>query len=389
MTSGKYVVASVEMDSYLLVFDADTEEVVREVLPPDGQFWWMNCQGAPEGEAYIRTSPDGDLYHYDIVADELTRLAEGLGQCERVVEGRYVHGINDQDYFLYDLQEKRYLARSPMAEAVDGMRIQTLTGHSDGKLYGSTYINQHMFNFDPASDELSDMGKVIRVGGQVDSIHSGRDGKVYMGSYVRAHLSIYDPDLPWQPSTEAGGNPLELGEVGHGQYRTTATALGPDDRIWVGSIPSYNSGPTGALSCWDPRASEHKSWLDLAPGGNIGHVVTGERYLYCSGSGVVFAWDPVAEEKAGEIALGVSALAMTSAGLLAATDEELVVLDAETLVETARFASGIGQVTHMAVATDGAVYGLFCLGKLISTFRQILSARCVTRFADRFICIFN
>ena len=72
----------------------------------------------------------------------------------------------------------------------------------------------------------------------------------------------------------------------------------------------------------------------------------------------MFAWDPVAEEKAAEVAMGVSALAMTSAGLLAATGEELVLLDAETLAETARFASGIGTVTHVASAPDGSVYGV-------------------------------
>jgi sugar lactone lactonase YvrE len=343
----------------VLVFDADTEELVRVVPQPEDSLSWMNANGAPPGEAYLYSAPGGDLYHYDIEADELTVLAPNLGQCEQVVDGRYVHGINDQEYFLYDLEEKRELCRSKLAEAVDGMRIQTLTGALDGNIYGSTYINQHMFRYSPETGELVDLGKVIRLGGQVDSIHAGRDGRIYMGSYVHATLSIYDPARAWDPSRDPDGNPRELGMVGHGQYRTQAIVLGPDGNIWVGSIPSYNSAPTGALSRWDPETGERKSWLDLVPGGGIYRIAADGRYLYCTGGGRFFVWDPIGESKVHEEGRAAYSLVLTAAGeVLGNSGDEMFVFDPDEMRVSATFPSPIGRMDSMVLGPDGRIYGI-------------------------------
>ncbi|MBD3291309.1 MAG: hypothetical protein GF393_00175 [Armatimonadia bacterium] len=356
--SGPYVCASVLLDGGLLVYDAATEQVLRHVECPDGTIWWMLCAGAPAGGQYLYTFPDGHLYHYDIEADELTLLAESLGQCEVVADSRYVHAIDDEEYVLYDLDEGRELDRRKLTEATEGMRIQTLVGDRNGNIFGSTYINQHMFGLKPGG-ELRDLGKVIRAGGQVDSMHAGRDGRIYMGSYVRAHLSIYDPSLPWSPGTSLDSNPRELGEVGQGQYRTTSIVLGPDDRIWVGSIPSYNSAATGAFSVWDPVTGEHRSWLDLVPGGAVSDIATGDRYLYCAGGGLFFVWDPIAEEKVHEETnMPVSALAVAHDGsVVICTRAELVFFDPAAMVVTERIPSPIGALSQMTVASDGAIYG--------------------------------
>ncbi len=357
--SGEYVLASILYDGKVLVFDADTEELVRVVPQPEDSLSWMNANGAPPGEAYLYATPGGDLYHYDIETGELTLLAPNLGQCEQVVDGRYVHGISDQEYFLYDLGEKKELCRSKLAEAVDGMRIQTLTGALDGNLYGSTYINQHMFRYSPQTGELLDLGKVIRLGGQVDSIHAGRDGRIYMGSYVHATLSIYDPTKPWAPSRDPDGNPRELGMVGHGQYRTQAIVLGPDGSIWVGSIPSYNSAPTGALSRWDPETGERKSWLDLVPGGGIYRIAADDRYLYCAGGGRFFVWDPETESKLSEEERAAYSLVLTAAGeVLGNSGDEMFVFDPDEMRVSATFPSPIGRMDSMALGPDGRTYGI-------------------------------
>jgi len=357
--SGNYVLASVLYDGKLLVFDADTEDLVRVVPQPRDSLSWMNAHGAPPGEAYLYSTPSGDLYHYSIEADELKLLAPGLGQCEQVVDGRYVHGISDQDYFLYDLGDSQELHRGAIAEAADGMHIQTLTGALDGNVYGSTYINQHMFRLDTETEELTDLGKVIRLGGQVDSIHAGRDGKVYMGSYVHATLSIYDPSRPWAPSRELDGNPRELGMVGHGQYRTQATVLGPGGDVWVGSIPSYNSAPTGALSRWDPETGEHQSWLDLVAGGGIYRIAADDRYLYCSGGGRFFVWDPQTESKVHEDERTAYSLVVTPAGkILGNSGEGMFVFDPAEMRVSGTFPAPIGRMDSMALAPNGLVYGI-------------------------------
>ena len=180
-----------------------------------------------------------------------------------------------------------------------------------------------------------------------------------MGSYVRATLSIYDPSLPWRPGRAADSNPRELGEVGHGQYRTQAITLGPDDRIWVGSIPSYNSGPTGAFSVWDPASGEHRSWLDLVPGGAVSRIAVDERHLFCGGGGRFFVWDPVAEEKVVELPLSVSSIAVAPDGtVVISAGDEIALFDPEALEIAQTIASPIGAMANMVCAPDGRLYGI-------------------------------
>ncbi|MDP6777373.1 MAG: hypothetical protein QGI83_11480 [Candidatus Latescibacteria bacterium] len=104
--------------------------------------------------------------------------------------------------------------------------------------------------------------------------------------------------------------------------------LGPDGNIWAGSIPDYNSGPTGALSRWDPRTDEHTSWTDLVPGGAIRAMVADDRCLYCAGGGRFFAWDPRSERKVCELELNVSALVLLQDGcVLLSVGSDLTVFD--------------------------------------------------------------
>ena len=356
--SGKYVLCSILYDGKMLVFDAETEKIVRVIPRPQDSTLWMNAHGTVAGEAFLYSSPNGDLYRYNIEEDKLILLAPMLGQCEWVV-GQHVYGINDQDYFLYDLKKKKYLNRRKLTKAKDGMNIQTLTGHPNGRIYGSTFINQHIFSYNPATGSLTDLGKVIRGGGQVDSIHSGRDGKIYLGCYARAYLAVYDPARPWQPGREKESNPRELGTIGHGQYRTHAIALGPDGNIWVGSIPSYNSAPTGAFSRWNPKTGEHKSWTDLVPGGAVDRIAVDEKYLYCAGGGLFFVWDPKAEKKVYEEKRKVSSLVvMPNGGILGNSGEEMFVFDPKEMKIEKTFPSPIGQMDAMTVAPDGKAYGI-------------------------------
>jgi len=356
--SGRYVLVSILYDGEVLVFDAETERLVGVIPPPSDSLAWMNARGGAPGRPYLYSTPGGDLYQYDIAAGELSLLAAGLGQCEQVVDDRLVHGISDQDYFLYDLQTREVLERRALAEAEDGMEIFTLTGAPDGNLYGSTYINQHIFEYRPEGNRLTDLGKCIRLGGQVDSIHAGRDGRIYLGSYVHAALSVYDPRRPWSPSREPDGNPRELGTVGHGQYRTQAIVLGPDGCIWVGTIPSYNSAPTGALTRWNPATGEHRSWLDLVPGGAVSRMVADDRYLFCAGGGRFFVWDPSREAKVYEEERSVSGLASAQGVVVGSSGDEVFVFDPQEMRTVAAFPAPLGAMDRLAVAPSGLVYGI-------------------------------
>jgi len=366
--SGRYVLATVIYDGKMLVFDAETRDIVNVREKPEGAMLWVNVPGARSGEAYFWSTPDNDLYHYSIGNDKLTLAAGNLGQVKLVAGGRYVHGFDDQDYFLYDLKTTRCLDRRRLTRARDGMKIFTLTGGPDGNVYGSAYINQHIFRCDAETGKLADLGKVVRSSGQVDSIHAGRDGKIYLGSYVRAVLSIYDPAKPWNPGREADSNPRELGRVGHGQYRTSAIALGPYGNIWVGTTPCYNSGPTGALTRWNPETGERKTWLDLTREGAILRIAVDERYVYCVGGDltfccaagdVFFVWEPKKERKLFEEARAVFSLVAAPNGkIVGNSGEESFVFDPSEMKITKTFVSPIGQMDYMTVAPNGRIYGI-------------------------------
>jgi len=372
--AGKYVLAGMSHDGTMLVFDAETRCVVRVLAKADDSERWMNVHGAPVGEAYVCSHPDGHLYHHDIETDKLTLVAGNLGQCKQVVGNRYVHGVNDQHYFLYDLKENRSLDRVRLRRDGEGMSLYTLTSGPDGNIYGSTYINQHLFRCEPDTGTLTDLGKVIRTGGQVDSIHTGRDGRIYLGSYTHATLSVYDPAQPWQPGRAPGCNPRELGCVGHGQYRTKAIALGPYGNIWVGTVPSYNSAPTGAFSRRHPETGEHRTWVDLVPDGAVQRMAVDDKYVYCAdggdlytwrgseqkrpGHGVFFVWDPKEEKKIVELARKVFSLVAAPDGtIIGNSGAEMFVFDPAKMAIIATFASPIGPMSNMCVAPNGKVYG--------------------------------
>jgi hypothetical protein len=65
---------------------------------------------------------------------------DGIGQCEVVEEDRTLYGIDDQEFFVYDLKEGRHLRRARLAESAEGMGLMTLCPGPDGAVYGSTYI---------------------------------------------------------------------------------------------------------------------------------------------------------------------------------------------------------------------------------------------------------
>ena len=117
-----------------------------------------------------------------------------------------------------------------------------------------------------------------------------RDGKrLWMGSYVLAHLSMYDPARPYKLGKGPDGNPRDFGPIGKGQYRTRALAEGPLGKIYCGSIPSYNSGPVGALTIFDPQTAKKQIRTDLVPGGSVLCLAANDRFVYGWGGGVLFA----------------------------------------------------------------------------------------------------
>ncbi len=363
---GDHVLASVLFDGVLLIYDAASRKVVRTIPRPERQKSWMISAGGGADTAYLWTLPAMDLYKCNVRTGTLERLAGELGQVKFVQDDRWAHGMNDQTYFLYDLQTKQIVARQRMTEGGDGMDVFSLTTGPDGNIYGSTYINMHLFRCDAETKALTDLGKVSRWAGQVDSLSLGRDGRLYIGAYTDAVLSVYDPRQDWKPGLKADSNPREIGPVGKGQYRTKANCLGPDGKIYVGSIPSYRSAETGAFTICDPKTGAMDVRTDFVKGGTVEALAADEHYVYGAGGGEFFVYDPATGQKRLRVERPTISLAPTRGGkVVASGGGKLFLYDREANAIAAEAVNPLGDFTHMAAGPDGTVFGV--------------NARCVAR----------
>ena len=356
---GDYVVASIHYDGVLLVYDAGTCEVIREIPKVAGEICWSLAQGGHDHVAYARPWPGGDVYRCDLRNGALTRIAPAHGLIKMVEEDRWIHSMDDQDYVVYDLDSERVVARTRLTEGGDGMNVFALTAGADGNVYGSTYINMHLFRCDAATGALSDLGKCSRWAGQVDSLSLGADGRIYIGAYVQAVLSVYDPRDPWRPGREPDSNPREIGPVGHGQYRTKANCLGPEGRIYVGSIPSYNSGPTGAFTICDPDTGAMDVRTDFVEGATVHALAADDAFVYGAGAKEFFVYDPAQDTKRFSDQRPVTALAAVKGGkVVGSAAGRVFVYDREDNAIIAEAENPAGDFTHMATDTRGVAYGV-------------------------------
>ena len=356
---GRYVIATVLYDGVLLVYDAATQEVVREIPSPPGDLSWSIAGGNAADKVYLGTFPSQDVYRCDLRDGSLTRVAEGLGQIKLVEADRWLHVINDQSYVVYDLEAKRLVTNERLTEGGDGMNIFALTRGPDGNIYGSTYINMHLFRCDAASGALTDLGKASRWQGQVDSLSLGTDGRIYIGAYVHALMSVYDPALPWRPGREPDSNPREIGPLGEGQYRTKTNCLGSDGKIYVGSIPSYNSAPTGAFTICDPKTGDADVRLDFVRGGTVHALAADDKFVYGAGGGEFFAYDPATGEKRFRVERPVTALAvMKGSKVVGSGNGKLFVYDRSINEITNDAPNPAGDFSAMATGPDGLAYGV-------------------------------
>ena len=356
---GDYVVCGVEFVGVLLVYDAATKEVVRRLELPEDEMLWFTAQGDSDSTVWTGMFPSRDLFSLALPDGKLERKAKRCALAKLIVGERQLHGMEDQEYVVRDLQEDRVLFRKRLTEGGDGMNVFALTRGPDGDIYGSTYINMHMFKCSADSGKLTDLGICSRWEGQVDSLSLGHDGRIWIGAYVYAVMSVYDPDKPWNPGRAPDANPREIGPVGKGQYRTQTNCLGPDGKLYVGSIPSYNTADTGAFTICDPETGAMDVRTDFVSGGTVTRLVADDKYVYGAGGGEFFVYDPDEDAKRFSDKRPVTGLAVLGNGrIVGSGGGKLFVYDPKQNSIVDETANPAGDFSHMTTGPDGSVYGV-------------------------------
>jgi hypothetical protein len=355
---GDHVLANLLHDGLVMVFDTSSRQLVRTIPPPEGEKSWLIAGGSGE-TAYLRTTPSGDVYRYDVNDGTLTLLVPRLGDVKTVEDERWLHAVDDQDHVVYDLESRQVAIRKRLVEGGDGMAIHSLAAGPDGHIYGSTYINMRLFRCDAGDDRLTDLGRATRWPGQIDSLSAGSDGRLYMGAYINAVLSVFDPRLPWEPGRQKHSNPREIGSIGRGQYRTRANCLGPDGKLYVGSLPSYQSADRGALTICSPESGEMDVRLDFVKGGLVSALIADDKFVYGAGGGEFFVYDPATDSKHFREDRAVVSLAFGPGGkVLGSGGGKLFLYDRSANRISDEQSNPAGDFSHMASASDGAVYGV-------------------------------
>ena len=219
-----------------------------------------------------------------------------------------------------------------------GSRIFTIHTGPDDRVYGSSLMPLHLFRWDPATDDLTDLGRCSSATGEAYSM-ANLDGRMYISSYPGAVLSVYDPTRPFHFGVEESDNPRDLGRIDELSYRPRSTLTGPLGRVWTASIPDYGRW-SGPLSWYDPRSGERHAY----------HGVAGDGSCY------TLAW--LRQQKLIAVGLSIEAGSgaqpkLESAGLF------LWDYEAQTKVWEGALpgAADVISVNSLVVGADGALYG--------------------------------
>ena len=217
--------------------------------------------------------------------------------------------------------------------------IQRLGADPDGKIYAPGFLSPpSMAQFDPETDEFAQLPGA----GQVEGLGSF-DELLVMGRYPGGQLTAWDRTRPWK----SGTNPPDPISIGYDQDRPQSL-IQVGDEVAISSVPK--SGRLGgAISMWNPRTNEIRSYLDLVPNQAPVSLALHKGVLWAGSTinggygiepvakeAVLFAIDPVTGEKVFETvpwpgASNITALTLDGDGMLwAIADGALIKFDPET-----------------------------------------------------------
>ena len=261
-----------------------------------------------------------------------------------------------------------------------GTAIFTVAAGPSGRIYGSSVLPLEIFDCNPADKKLRDLGPTT--GAEVYSFAT--DGKLlYSCAYPRGFLSIYDPKKPWHFGPTHNDNPRGFGYMGDGHLRPRAMIIGPDKRIYVGSLPPYGE-VGGALGIYDPKADAvTENYRNIVTNQGISALcyepvtkkIFGGSDIAAGGGGqtvakecVLFGWNPKTKRKDWESVIipgdhGMVALTAAHGKLFGVSypSETIFVLGPKTHEVLHQEKSPLGRVQEISLAyyaPHDCLYGL-------------------------------
>ncbi len=273
MSEGNIIYAFLHFDEIVLIFDAETYDLLMEVRHPDPGGVVTIFRQYSGGPVLISGLPEG-VMRYNATTGQLHPYSTpGWGSYDPRTGVAY--SADTQVFSAYNVSSGEYLSQVNVAKDGEGMDIFSLGTGPDGCIYGGVYNLLHLFRYDPASSALEDLGVPIPgASGEFYSFHTLGE-KLYMASYTYSVLSVYDPSLPWNLSTSPDSNPRKIGPVGDDQYRPPGLTSAADGRVYIGSLPAYGK-MGGALSIYDPATDRFEVHRHIIPNQSVISLTTSQ-----------------------------------------------------------------------------------------------------------------
>ncbi|HJN14959.1 MAG TPA: hypothetical protein QGH10_05705, partial [Armatimonadota bacterium] len=233
------------------------EEMTTQQGAPD---LWIATDGhvyGKSGAATFRCKPDG------IEIDESgNRYSDPEQKRAGGVEIGHIDANGELAITDLDTGETRMLATEYGGQANP---IYCVSCERDGKIYGGSGSGSRTFSYDPATGELTDLGRLTSGSIQVYDIVNMPRG-LFQSSYMGASMDVYDPDQP----REAGKNPVRIASA-PGQERPVQWTEGPDGKLYLGTVP-VKGHLGGALTQVDPETLESRHWSQIIHNQSIYYV---------------------------------------------------------------------------------------------------------------------
>jgi streptogramin lyase len=182
------------------------------------------------------------------------------------------------------------------------VKVYSVSCEHLGKIYGGGFQPANTFEYDPQSRGLEDIGRLTTGTIQVYDILSHPKG-LFLSSYMGANQDYYNPETGDRTS-------IATLSQGYEQERGQQLTIGPDGRIYTGTVP-VKGHLGGAVVRLGPKDLSVVVWRNVVPNQSLISAVpveaTGEVFFTSSVQGgssaiptekeaVIFLWDVEREE---------------------------------------------------------------------------------------------
>lgn len=370
---GKYLVAFLSPDPIILIFDSETRQVVKEFNLKDyDQGIYLQKSIIYNNKLYFGMMPHDNLYSIDTDLNMKFECGNAGGPIG-LAQDRYLFCISIlKKITILDMQEQKIVKSFVKnIEGDNGVGIFSFTEGDDGRFYGSGFINQHMFVFDPDKRAMKDYGVSVNIPGQINSMISFKN-KIYSGHYVTAEVSEFDPVKDWNPGTENNSNPKIIAGIKNDQDKIMDMYTDGEQYIYLASLPTYGK-LGGCLSILEPATGDIRVFRNLIRNQGIRSVrilndslIALGSYAYASEekAAKLLIWNKKTESVFDEIEPLKKSLAVSSIirgendNLYSCVDSTFFIYN--YLKKEMEFIKQVewGSISRLLLAKDGFVYGI-------------------------------